>query len=256
MYANYHTHTVRCGHACGTDEEYVRAGIAAGFKILGISDHGPCMFPDGFESGYRVKVAQLPDYFSSLSALREKYADQVELHIGFELEYYPLHYKSMIERIRSTDAEYLILGQHAIFNERPDRMMVARGFDDPALLKEYVDEVCEALTTDSFTYVAHPEVFLFRGPDDLYLEEMRRVCVKARETGTPLEINFLGLRDHRPYPREDFWKMAGEEHVDVIFGSDAHDPNHLDDQYSLKIATEWVERYNLHLLDTVEFRKP
>ena len=30
--ANYHTHTARCGHAIGTDEEYVQAAIQAGLK--------------------------------------------------------------------------------------------------------------------------------------------------------------------------------------------------------------------------------
>ena len=38
---NYHCHTKRCGHASGTDEEYVEAAIKAGYKVLGFSDHGP-----------------------------------------------------------------------------------------------------------------------------------------------------------------------------------------------------------------------
>ena len=256
MYANYHTHTVRCGHAAGADEEYVQAAVAAGYKILGMSDHGPCVFPDGFESGYRVKVAQLDDYFSSFAALREKYADKLELHIGFELEYYPLHYESMLERIRKTPCEYLILGQHAIYNEKPDFLMSAKPFEDPEMLRRYVWEVCEALHTGSFTYLAHPEVFNFKGPEEQYLELMRPICTAARETGTPLEINFLGIRDHRYYPKEKFWEMAGAEHNDVIFGADAHDPKDVDDAYSREIALGWVKKYNLNLVDTVEFRKP
>ena len=32
---NYHTHTYRCGHAIGTDEEYVLAAIEKGFKENG-----------------------------------------------------------------------------------------------------------------------------------------------------------------------------------------------------------------------------
>ena len=34
MKANLHTHTFRCGHAVGTEEEYVRAAIAAGVKAI------------------------------------------------------------------------------------------------------------------------------------------------------------------------------------------------------------------------------
>lgn len=36
---NFHTHTSRCHHAYGEDEEMVRAAIQNGFEVLGISDH-------------------------------------------------------------------------------------------------------------------------------------------------------------------------------------------------------------------------
>ena len=36
---NWHTHTSRCGHAVGTDEEYVQAAIQGGLTTLGFSDH-------------------------------------------------------------------------------------------------------------------------------------------------------------------------------------------------------------------------
>ena len=38
---NYHTHTTRCFHAIGKDEEYVKAAIQANIKELGFSDHTP-----------------------------------------------------------------------------------------------------------------------------------------------------------------------------------------------------------------------
>ena len=38
MKVNYHTHTSRCGHATGTDEQYVCAAIRQGFDELGFSD--------------------------------------------------------------------------------------------------------------------------------------------------------------------------------------------------------------------------
>ena len=39
MKTNYHTHTTRCMHAVGSDEEYVLSAIKGGFQILGFSDH-------------------------------------------------------------------------------------------------------------------------------------------------------------------------------------------------------------------------
>ena len=37
---NYHTHTFRCGHAYGTDEEFVLEAINQGFRFIGFADHG------------------------------------------------------------------------------------------------------------------------------------------------------------------------------------------------------------------------
>ena len=41
MLTNYHTHTTRCGHAEGTEEEYILTALRCGFKVLGFSDHTP-----------------------------------------------------------------------------------------------------------------------------------------------------------------------------------------------------------------------
>ena len=35
MIANYHTHTPRCNHAVGSEEEYIQQALNAGMKILG-----------------------------------------------------------------------------------------------------------------------------------------------------------------------------------------------------------------------------
>ena len=87
---NYHTHTYRCGHAVGEDEQYVINAIKLGIKKLGFSDH--VMLPSGFDQpGIRGSFAQLEDYLHSIRALKEKYKDQIEIFVGFEAEYYPPH---------------------------------------------------------------------------------------------------------------------------------------------------------------------
>ena len=45
MIANYHTHTTRCNHATGTEEEYVQSALERGLEILGFSYHTPYTFP-------------------------------------------------------------------------------------------------------------------------------------------------------------------------------------------------------------------
>ena len=61
MFCNYHTHTYRCGHATGTDREYVENAIKVGLKTLGFSDHAPYVFEDGYRSSMRMANVQIND---------------------------------------------------------------------------------------------------------------------------------------------------------------------------------------------------
>ena len=69
MIANYHTHTWRCRHADGTEREYVERAIEGGLKILGFSDHSPYPFPDGYDSGMRMRLDQVEGYVDSTLCL-------------------------------------------------------------------------------------------------------------------------------------------------------------------------------------------
>ena len=62
MTANYHTHTVRCGHAEGTEREYIEQALARGLEELGFSDHSPQVFDGGYVSSFRMLPEQLEDY--------------------------------------------------------------------------------------------------------------------------------------------------------------------------------------------------
>ena len=61
MIANYHTHTTRCHHASGNEEDFVLRAIENGLKIFGFSDHVPMPFPDGHQSGFRVRIEELEE---------------------------------------------------------------------------------------------------------------------------------------------------------------------------------------------------
>ena len=89
MYANYHTHTWRCKHASGTEREYIENAIRGGLKILGFSDHTPIPFEGGYVSDHRMEMDLLEDYVTTITALKEEYARDIEIHLGLEFEYAP-----------------------------------------------------------------------------------------------------------------------------------------------------------------------
>lgn len=246
---NFHTHTARCGHATGEDEEYILRAIACGVKDMGFSDHFPLSFADGHESGFRVPIAQVGDYVSSLTALRETYKDRINLHIGFEMEYYPSRFDEMIASALEYGAEYLLLGQHLIGEEWPNGFYVLNPNESPAQLVEYTDCVVAGIESGRFTYVAHPDLCRYVDDDpDFYNQQALRICKASLAHDVPLEINLLGIRNQRSYPRADFWAVAGQVGCPVTFGFDAHTPEHAFDEASIPAAVELVRRFNLNYI--------
>ena len=198
MLKNYHTHTWRCHHASGTEREYIEAAIARGFKVLGFSDHVPVPdFPNGYQSGFRMDADQAGEYVATLLKLKHAYAEDIDILIGYEAEYYPELFAEQLDFLRSFSFDYLLLGQHNIKNEYDSDRSLHTPTADCGLLREYVDQVIEGLETGAFAYLAHPDLIPFVGDDEDYAAEMSRLCVAAREMNIPLECNLLGVRDHR-----------------------------------------------------------
>jgi len=248
MNYNYHTHTKRCGHATGEIEDYIKRAIECGIKYMGFSDHAPHICADGHEFKARVPVSEAEEYFSEISALREKYKDKIDIKIGFEMEYYPLLFESMLNDVKKYGAEYLILGEHFTSEEHPDGIHVVKETDSTEKLKEYADCVVDAIKSGVFTYVAHPDMFNFTGDEKIFKEQMRKICVASRNYNIPLEINFMGIRAERNYPNEAFWEIAGEEKSPVTFGLDAHAAFDAFDGESLKKAHKIVQKYKLNYI--------
>lgn len=251
MIANYHTHTPRCNHASGTEEEYVQSAIAGGLEILGFADHSPYWFPGDYYSTFRMRPEELPEYVQTLEHLREKYKDRLQLHIGVEAEYYPAYFSELLKRLRDGGVEYLILGQHFPGNEIGETHNSVATAEEK-VLERFCDQLIGAIHTGVFTYIAHPDVLKFVGDDEVYRRHMRRLCREAKSCDIPVEINFLGLREGRYYPDNRLWEVAGEEGCRVIFGSDAHSPDVVTDPATELRALEMVKAYGLNLIGTVE----
>lgn len=232
-YTNFHTHTPRCKHARGTEEEYIRAAVESGYEELGFSDHSPWPFADGHISGVRMDVRELSDYVRTLSALREAYRDKLRLYIGLECEAYEEFYPWIREQKETYGLDYLILGNHTV--DVTEEHFYFHGADREMLLR-YTDDVIRAMRTGLFRIFAHPELIFsqIEDFDDTAASCARAMCECAKETGVLLEYNlqgdyyrekgrFTGLG----YPNLPFIEIAGSLGCSAIVGVDAHFPEML-----------------------------
>ncbi|MBQ1820835.1 MAG: histidinol-phosphatase [Clostridia bacterium] len=254
MQCNYHTHTMRCGHAAGEDRDYVETAIARGLSTLGFSDHIPMPFSDGHESGYRVPMRLLDDYVTSVLSLREAYRDRIDVRLGFEAEYYPDLFEAMLDLIRPYPVDYLLLAVH--FIDSSERVYNTSPRSDEIALVRYVNRCVEGMRTGRYTYLAHPDLFHFTGDPKVYRQEMTRLCTAAKAQNVPLEINLLGLREHKHYPSAQFWEIAGALQCPAVLGCDAHSPQAVADPKNLRDAERFAARFGVRPISDVPLRKP
>ena len=251
MIANYHTHTHRCNHAIGREEEYVQEAMKAGIEILGWADHTPYLFPNGYYSHFRMRPVQLEGYIRTIQELREKYP--IEMPIGLETEYYPKHFGKLMEFLREYPIDYLILGQHFIGNEY-DAPYSGLVTEDREVVKQYCRQSMEAMNTGLFTYFAHPDLIHYKADWKFYMDTVRPMCAEAKQCGLPLEINLLGIREGRHYPNRFFWEVAAEEGCQVILGCDAHNPQAVNDPKAEREALALAKELGLTVLTKAELR--
>ncbi len=255
MFANYHTHTPLCRHASGSVREYIESAINAGIKKLGFSDHAPQFYDGGFVSGIRMTPSEAYGYISEIRFLAEEYKGDIEVFVGFEAEYFPSIFGRLQSFCRENGVDYLILGQHCLGNEAFGEWSSAPR-SDKAKLTQYVDEILEGLSTGSFSYLCHPDVYRYAGDDEeFYASENRRLCEGAKKLGIPLEINILGLLSGRHYPSDRFYEIAKRVGNDFVLGVDAHEPSALYEHIGNAKLTDFLSRNGITPLEDIVLRK-
>ncbi|MEG0996504.1 MAG: histidinol-phosphatase, partial [Clostridia bacterium] len=228
-FVNYHTHTPRCHHAEGAEEEYVQAAIANGFSTLGFSDHGAWPFANGFRSRMRMTVQERAGYEQTVRELAQRYKGQINIRLGYEYEYFP-KYLPYLREVRA-QVDYLLLGNHYELDEPSGDYFGAA--TTAREIRRYVECTIAGMETGLYDCLAHPDLFLNEYPawDGAAERASRMLCQAAARLRLPLEYNLYGVdkrRRHQSaglgYPCDAFWRVAVQSDCDVVIGCDAHIP--------------------------------
>lgn len=244
---NYHTHTYRCKHADldYSDEEYVLDYIKYGFKKIAFTDHCPEKNKIDTRPKMRMDYSQKDEYLKSIKNLREKYKEKIEILTGFEVEYLPGEEENLREL--KDDTDILILGQHFVYDDKKEKLLILgkHDFTDKELLRyaEYIEKASELKIPN---IIAHPDFYMQNRDNFGKIEEevAHRICKTAEKNNIILEININGVhkktyRNNKTlnndpievqrkrlsnveYPCKDFWNIAKEYNIKVLYGIDAH----------------------------------
>lgn len=257
MKRNFHTHTTRCKHAIGADEQYVQAALENGFDVLGFADHAPWAFASDYVSHCRMPAEQWVDYKRSILALKEQYQGQIDIRLGLECEFYGKYF-DQLRRLQDDGCEYFILACHFLFTEEQFQYigLTCRDSDDEIL--RYAEETVKGIRKGLFSYIAHPDLYMMYR-DELTpacTEAADMICQAAKEAHMPIEYNLLGLQGEltghpRGYPNTEFWRYARKWDNDVILGVDAHDPAQLRNNHVWNTALQRLSALDYHLVNDI-----
>ena len=252
---NFHTHVERCGHATGTEEEYIEEAIRCGFSEFGFSDHGP----DPKDSmGYRMSWSEMEDYIDTVSLLKKRYAGRLVIYTGFEYEYSRGMERNFLRSVRENpDVDYFALGLHYFKNSEGD-VISSFNVRDKHDFKCYYRLFEEACESGMYSFFAHPDVvFMHLRSRSRHADAAIDAIVRcAVEHDMPLEINANGMRrplvemddgsERFAYPYRPFWDKAAELGARVIIGADCHCVEHL---YDARVhqAYQLAEAWNIEI---------
>ncbi|MGZ9585310.1 histidinol-phosphatase [Paenibacillus marinisediminis] len=237
-----HTHNVLCGHADGTIRDYVEAGIAEGLDVIGISDHTPYFGRDEDQPFpyITMKKSEFSGYVDEVLRLKQEYAGRIDVLLGIEADYFPEHVDVYRETLAKYPFDYIIGSVHqaegvSIFNKgrwkglSHERQLAVKG--------EYYRLIQESAKSGMFQILGHIDAMKGNYPafsDIAAPEVLDKTLQVISECGVSIEINTSGKTKLSGgwYPSDEILERALHYGVEVTFGSDAHKPQRVGDEWN------------------------
>ena len=220
-----HIHTSLCKHATGGPADYLRAARRAQLAGLVFTDHAPT--PDGFDSASRMAMAELRSYCLEIDQLRAQNPG-FYVGIGLEVDYRPGHEAELEKQFAEYHFDYLIGSVHHL-GDWP--------FDHPDHQAEFSQRELTQVYWSYFALIVQAaESLLF---DSIGHFDLAEPALRAMASyGTFLDFNTAGWRKPcaEPYPSFEILVRAHELGIEVVLGSDAHDPSEVGHRFGEAIA--------------------
>ncbi|KAL2755207.1 hypothetical protein ACRALDRAFT_1064909 [Sodiomyces alcalophilus JCM 7366] len=265
------------GHAKDELEDIVKHAISIGFETMGLTEHMPRLavadlYPEELKPDPAASLAELAPrheaYLKEAQRLRDEYASQIHILIGFEGEWCRPAYGPLIRSLAAHPAVDYFIGSIHHVNGIPidyDKALYARalesaGGSEEALYVRYYDQQYEMLTALRPRVVGHLDLIRLMSEEPgrdvrtwpRVWERIVRNLELVKEYDGLLECNSSALRKElpEPYPcrviAEQWLKIGGR----FTFSDDCHAINQVATNYSR--ALDYLEELGVHLVYTLE----
>ena|SRR5574344_670095 len=241
---NYHSHCSFCdGRA--PFEEFVKEAIRQGFYSYGVSSHAPLPFP----TQWTMEWEQMEAYLDEFKNLRSKYADEIELYVGLEIDYLNEESNPSVARFTELPLDYRIGSVHllydaagevvdidcspAVFKERVDRHFNG---DVLRVVRMYFDRLFRMVELGGFDILGHADKMHYNASyyhpgllDEPWYEAlMKDYFSLVASRGYLVEINTKAYDSLGTfYPNSRYWELMKEYQIKILVNSDAHYPERI-----------------------------
>jgi histidinol-phosphatase (PHP family) len=240
MIADYHIHTQLCRHAEGELRDYVERAAALGMDEMGFSDHLP--FLGGWEprhdlsDDWAMRPGELDEYCDTVLGLAREYAHDLRVVLGIEADFIPETLEDTAAVLQQYPFEYVIGSVHIVGDrfgfDHPEMAgrLAAYGIDRIHLESlELTRQAAESGLFDVAGHLDHAKKF---GPPTNAgaVKAAASAALRAvAAAGMRLEINTAGLRKPvgESFPGPGLLAEARALGIRLVFGSDAHSPEHV-----------------------------
>jgi len=219
-----HNHTTLCNHATGTTEEYIQRAIELKIDVFGFSEHAPM----NFDEKYRLKLKDKELYENDILSLKEKYKNDIEILLGYEVDYLKGDY--ILPEVINSKVDYLIGSVHFINDgwgfDNPEFIGQYKNKDINTIWEDYFEAITNMIKCGKFDIVGHLDlikVFKFLPTKDI--KTIAHTTLKEiKKSNMVVEINSAGYRKPigEQYPSKELLELCYELNIPITFSSDAH----------------------------------
>lgn len=238
MLQNLHTHTNMCDGK-NSPEEMTEAAIRQGFDSLGFSGHCPTVYNTSWE------MHALPEYTKKITALKEKYAGEIEIFLGTELDYYAapevfdVKYDYTLGSVHMLPKNGILVDFDHSAEKTKKHIEEDFGGDSIEYARAYYALAADLPNKMSYDIVGHFDLitkFSEKHPDLINLDskKYRDAALESlhavRERREFFEVNTGAIsRGHRttPYPAPFILDEMKRLDCKLVLTSDCHDMNAL-----------------------------
>jgi histidinol-phosphatase (PHP family) len=249
MKADGHIHTPFCPHGTKDPfEDYIARALDLGFDEISFTEHAPlpCRFNDPTpqkDSG--MDENHLENYFSVLTELQKKFASDIKINIGLEVDYIE-GYEEDTRTFLNEYGRYLndsILSVHFLKKQdqyycldySPDTFatMISDFSSVEAVYETYYDTLARSIMANLGQYkpkrIGHITLvhkFQKKFPvSKQFVEKIHSILDQIADLGLALDYNGAGINKplcREVYPPEEIIREAIKRKIPLVYGSDAH----------------------------------